>query len=620
MKRLYPIFFILIIITLSASLALSYLASPKDYPNSVVTQWQSTSKTVPLSSGQSNTDIEPISNSFHALHADTHNSDELAIAASRSVNHLWTVESDMFIAEGPTEDNQGNLYFSPIDPKENLLLVSLDGKTGDRRWSVPMPTAQSEVSSHGGGAPLILNDPDHTGKQLIYLSVYETAVAMTQEGELLWQVTPPLAEYSIIDGSADDRHVFGLNYHPQMDALVGLTASGHLFMLDRKTGRSLLDEAYSLPGEAAMSQVSGRPPEWLARRVDDVLDQVFGSSPNNVGRFTTIVNALFGDGGEVSNFFSIDKNSGRMFVAASAPDAIDGHFDQRSEFGALYALDAVRDSNGQVAVVEVARRDFAGGSGATPALSADGLRVYTADNDNQVLAFDRDLNPIWSFDVGQTIAASISVSSENNELYAVSMQKIFKLYDRGDRAEIAWQASLDVFPEILGYQNINMTTPTIVANGIAVTVGAGFANDGFTLPFAMGVGLLDRENGAMLAYSPAREESVSVTAVASDGGYYLANSPIRRAVTRAIFGGLVAPLTGGISRYGVDDDSILVADIICAREERKRALARVTDEAQKSGYLRHIDILNEQLSGWIPADSEAAQSLSSDHCAVNIEQ
>jgi len=620
MKRRYLSLFVVVVLILAVSLTFNHLATPKDYPNSIVTQWQSTSKTVPVSNGSENTDVEPISNSFHALHADTHNSDELAIAASRSVKYQWTVERDMFIAEGPTEDNQGNLYFSPIDPKENLLLVSLNGKTGDRRWSVPMPTVPTEVRSHGGGAPLILNDPDHAGKQLIYLSVYESAVAMTQEGEVLWQVKPPLAEYSVIDGSADDRHVFGLNYHPQMDALVGLTASGDLFMLDRRSGRSLLNQAYSLPGEAAMSQVSGRPPEWLARRVDDALDQVFGSAPNNVGRFTSIVNALFGDGSEVSNFFSIDKNSGRMFIAASAPDAIDGRLDQRSEFGALYAFDVVRNGSDQVTVVEVARRDFAGGSGATPALSADGLRVYTADNDNQVLAFDRDLNPIWSFDVGQTIAASISVSSENNELYAVSMQKIFKLHDRGDRAELAWQASLDVFPEMLGYQNINMTTPTIVANGIAVTVGAGFANDGFTLPFAMGVGLLDRENGAILAYSPAREESVSVTAVASDGGYYLANSPIRRAVTRAIFGGLVAPLTGGISRYAVDDDSVLVADIICAREERKRALLRATDDAQKTGYLRHIAILNEQLSGWMPAGSEAAHTLLGDNCALESEQ
>ena len=64
--------------------------------------------------------------------------------------YAWSVEPDLYIAEGPTLDNEGNLYFSPFSPKENISLVSLDAITGERRWIIEDPI-------EGGGAPLILN-------------------------------------------------------------------------------------------------------------------------------------------------------------------------------------------------------------------------------------------------------------------------------------------------------------------------------------------------------------------------------------------------------------------------------------------------------------------------------
>jgi hypothetical protein len=571
-----------------AALAINYFGTPRQMTSPGDSQWQPV--TVNLAAHTS--PIIPANDRFFALHGDTHNADELSIAASPDLELNWTAESDMFIAEGPTEDINGNLYFSPIYPIENVILVSLDAKTGARRWAVP---ARDERQSAGGGAPLILNDPDSPGEQIIYLGVYDRAVAIRQSGEMVWDVATGLKPAAANSGGLDDRHVFGLNYHVQADALVGLTAAGDIYVLDRATGDPLLDQPYAIEGAPGVSDTGG-PDPGLSARVDSLLADTFGQLDSNQGRFSSILQALFGGGFKVSNYFAIDKNTGRIFIAATAPDGMDGELDGRSGHGSLYAYDLLATNNGRYELVVAGRQDFTGGTGASPALSADGTRVYTADNDQHVLAFDRDLNPLWSIALPENIPASISVSSENNELYAISLKNIYKLVDRGDKAELVWASQLDAFPEIGPYRNFNMTTATIVANGIAVAVGAGLTDGDFTLPIKFGVGLLDRQTGKLISYNATREESVSVTTVSGDGGYYLANSPVRRAVTRTLFGPLVRPLTGGISRYKPINLARLVSAASCASQQRLLAAQATDDPAQKAAFMKHARILESQAS------------------------
>ena len=56
----------------------------------------------------------------------------------------------MYVPEGPTLDDEGNLYFCPFSTRENISLISLNATTGERRWII-------ESDIEGGGAPLILN-------------------------------------------------------------------------------------------------------------------------------------------------------------------------------------------------------------------------------------------------------------------------------------------------------------------------------------------------------------------------------------------------------------------------------------------------------------------------------
>ena len=74
---------------------------------------------------------------------------------------------------------------------------------------------------------------------------------------------------------------------------------------------------------------------------DAQTDAAFGKLDNGRSVFSTIVDVVFGGGFCVSNFFSVDPNTGLVHVAATAADALDGAEDGVSEHGALYLLDIV---------------------------------------------------------------------------------------------------------------------------------------------------------------------------------------------------------------------------------------------------------------------------------------
>src|SRR5690606_31753833 len=106
---------------------------------------------------------------------------------------------------------------------------------------------------------------------------------------------------------------------------------------------------------------------------------------------------------------------------------------------------------------------------------------------------------------------------------------------------------LDAYP---GFDNFNALTPTITANGIVISVAGGrnlFGNVSLLSKF--GNALLDRQTGELRWFAEGREESIAVSSVGPDGATYVAHSPVRRAITRGLFGDRLPPLVGGIQRY-----------------------------------------------------------------------
>ncbi|WP_299734293.1 PQQ-binding-like beta-propeller repeat protein [uncultured Endozoicomonas sp.] len=545
-----------------------HLKTPKEYEVADVSQWRPDSPRHALP-------VHPvlgINDTFRSLHGSTRNSDEVLTATAPKVELDWVAEEHLFIAEGPSIDREGHLYFSPIAPSESVVLVSLDKDTGERRWAIP-----GKPMSAGGGTPLVLDDPDNPGEQIIYLTLYERALAVKPDGTIIWDVETGIREPVVQSGDKRSAHNFGANYHPQSDTIVGIVEDGKVFVLDRKTGAPMLSEPFVIPGAPAKGDDSTRPGEWLTERTDEKLKEVFGEDPAVGGRFSRVLDILGGRNVKIANYFSINPESGRMMVAATAPDEKDGTVDGASENGALYGIDMQPDGSGKYRLSVTKSAFFKGGTGSTPAIRADGKRVYVSDDNGNVIAFDMELNKLWQQSVGEQILASITVASENNELYAITAGALFKLKDNGDSGELVWAADLDMFPEKAGHKNMNLLTASVTANGIAVVLGGGFEKGAFRMPISIGVGLLDRETGKVISYAPGIEESVSTTTVGPDGGYYLAHSPIRRAVSSALFGPLIDPMTGGISRYKPIQNDVLLRDAVCAASVRLENASQYID-------------------------------------------
>lgn len=489
---------------------------------------------------------------FRTMHVGLNNSDHLWIATAPEQELAWVAEQDMYIPEGPTMDNRGQIYFSPLYPQEDVSLVVLAPDTGKRLWTLP-----HHGDSQGAGAPLILDTPNEPNPQTIYHATYHHAWAVNPQGDVLWHKPTGLR----FDGK-DVPHAWGVNYVPQFDALTVVTADGKLAVLARNTGEPLLAAPFELPGQRAAPAARDMPAEWIMQRGDEVAEQRFGKMPlpDGDGLFTAMVRIIFGANSEVSNFYAVDPNTGRLFVAATAPDAADGKTDGVSANGALYALDLV-PSGEQLSIAIAARYDFDGGTGSTPTASNDGQRLYITDENGNVMALDRGLKEIWRINVGAQVAASVAVSADNRELYVVTGRDVFKLWDRSDHAELGWRGQLDAFPD---HSNVNALTPTITANGIAVSIGASREVGGDSLLMEAGFGLLDRDTGKLRGFVQGVEEGIAVTVVGADGGFTIAHSPVRRLASKTIFGERISPVIGGIGRYKPSNSRRLAREASCA--------------------------------------------------------
>jgi hypothetical protein len=191
------------------------------------------------------------------------------------------------------------------------------------------------------------------------------------------------------------------------------------------------------------------------------------------------------------------------------------------------------------------------------------------DNLGSLIAVDASNGQrIWERSVGQQIIGSVSVSADNKEIYAANGQGIIKVIDLGDVSKEVWRSQLDMYKPGIGQSNFNLSIVGSGANGIFFHGGAGYVLNGISLPLKVGIGLIDRETGKIRYFADGPEESVSALNTGPDGAVYLGNSPIRRAMARAIFPWLTPPLTGGITKYAPKRLDLLIRDAVCAAADR----------------------------------------------------
>jgi outer membrane protein assembly factor BamB len=559
-------------------------------PPSTVTTWAPDG---PRTVGDYDYSVIPEPNAFHTMHVGANNSDNVWVALAPQLELDWVEETSFYVPEGPTYDNAGNLYFSPFNPQEDVSLVSLDAETGARNWAIEAGGARA-----GSGATLILNDPDNPGEQLIYHVTYIEAMALRPDGTELWRVPTGLTLPPVVEGVREVTHSFGFNYHPEADALVALMMSGEMLAFDRVTGTLLASE--QIPGSPAVSEFV-TVPQFVIDQSDALTDEVFGKTESGLSIFSVIIDVIFGGGSVVTNYFAIEPNSGVIYVAATDEDEADGSADGLSERGALYAYDLVESGAGLGFTLRNTL-SFEGGTGSTPTVSEDGSRVFVSDNLGNVIALDANLETVWQFALDDPVAASIAVSPDNSEVYAVTRKDVYKLIDQGDSASLSWVATLDAFaddPDIeIEFQAL---TPTITANGLAISVGGGRPVGESEVMLKVGIGLLDRITGRLRSFTLGREESIAITSVTPTGSICTANSPVRRVSGRALFPEIAEPIVGGISCYKPVRNDLLARDATCAAGLRARNAGAIADGNPRSAAedIRQIQVLVAQSSAAI---------------------
>ena len=587
--------------------------NPKVFGPPPKTQWKPVGA---RAAGQHSYDIIPEPTKWNAIHVGVANSDSVWGVAAPMFELDWVAEQAYFVGNGPLFDNEGNLYFSTkFYHGDRVVLVSLDAKTGERRWAIP---ANEDIQA--SSPAFILNDPDNPGSQIIYIVGYNRAMALRTDGSVIWSKATglELTDLEVEPGPA--RNFQSFNYHPATDSLISVTSGGALFAFSRKTGE-LIAPIGQIPGAPAISKKGTKIPQIVLSRVDPIMDKAFGKTDTGQSLFSTVVNYIYGGGGIVTNYFSINPENSRIYMAATAPDAEDGTEDGRSEIGAIYALDLVDNGDGGLEFQVLSRETFKGGTGSTPALSADGRRVYVSDNDGNVIALDSELNEMWRVDVGEPLVGSITVAADNNELYAVTQNDVIQLIDKGDHGVRTWTAELTGFD---GYANVdkqsNALTATVTANGVVIMIGGGKSLLGRTLMLHMGMGLLDRKTGKLRYFAEGREDSVAMSVVAPDGSLYVAHSPLRRAAGKAMYPDLTPEIIGGIARFKPIRLDLLARDAICAAEARAAnasTLDQSTDLAAINTDIRQIQVLLQQAGGAIPKAVSDGDMTADDAATLN---
>ena len=578
---------LIILAAISVSLIWMFFDEPRPHNPKVFgppekTQWKPVGA---RSAGQHNYDIIPEPTTWHAIHVDVSNADSVWGVAAPMFELDWVAEPEHFVGSGPLLDNQGNLYFSSnFYHGARVDLVAIDAKTGERRWSIP------EIGKMSAGGPIILNDPQNPGAQIIYLAGPERIMAVRQDGSILWNKATGI---KIANAEDQDTTKFqNFNYHPATDSLITVTKAGGLYAFSRETGEMVASKG-QLPGAPAISGNRTSIPSFIVNKVDPLMDKAFGKTAEGLSLFSSAVNYIYGGGGVVTNYFSIDPDTSRIYIAATAPDVEDGTEDGRSEIGAIYVLSLEHndsnDGNGGLEFKVLSRNTFQGGTGSTPALSADGSRVYVSDNEGHVIALDHELNEVWRVNVGEPLVGSITVAPDNNEIYAVTAKDVFQLIDRGDHGTLNWTGELNGFD---GYANVdeqsNGLTATATANGVVVMIGGGKEILGRTIMLHVGMGLLDRQTGKLRYFTEGREDSLAMSVVAADGSIYVGHSPLRRAVGKALFPELTGDVTGGVARFKPIRLDLLARDAICAAEARAANASTLDQVAEKAAISTDI--------------------------------
>ncbi len=511
-------------------------------------------------------------------HSDAMNTDEVTAVVSPVFELDWETQPDYYMEGSVIVDSKGDIFLTPFYAPDKSILTKIDGKTGQVLWKI-----KSKKYSLDGSVSTILEDPENPGSEIVYMGTPEGVMAVRTNGEIIYRKPngfPDPPQKATYDNLADFSN-YGPNYNPVMDALVFCTGRGMIWGVDRKTGEQVI-KPFMLPGKKSPGKRNRVIPEKLKDLEKGELNFIFKEAPEDF-HIGHIVARVLGEHLQMSNYFSIDQQTGAMWFTGTDLDENDGEKDGISEYGALFRIDPVPNQGGKYPwkVKMGAKLTFKGGSASTPSLRGDGKRGYVGDAFGNLIAFDYDGNIVWKYHIGSKntdmIVGSVSVASDNGEVYAVTFRDIIQVIDKGDHGELGWRSTLDMYKDIeSSFIQSNITTVTVTANGVGFIGGVGpslkiFGDSPVFLPVKTGVGLLDRKTGKLRWFADGKQlgqDTVAMTAPTPDGGLIIPHSPVRRAFARILFGDRVHPAKGGMTKYGPRRIDLLLRDIAAASSDR----------------------------------------------------
>lgn len=520
-------------------------------------------------------------------HGDGRNSDETLLAGAPTFGPAKIIAPDELYFTAISFGRDSTIYASPNASKDQTFLVAYDIVTGRERWRI-----KSDGPVPAGGVPIVL--PDGKGGETIYQVGYEEAMALGTDGEILWRSATGLKLDDAEDGIG---LMWGPSYNENLDIIMGVSGKGEFIAFDRESGRLLTPQPLRVPGAPSPVRDVDMPKQ-LVRQLTAGLSRALGYQlPDDV--VERVLNVVRGDGINIANYHSVDPETGRIWLSATAPDDADGEADGLSKYGALYGIDVTRnEADGALSLTIGCSAYFNGGSASTPGLRGDGKRVYVADGEEHLLAYDSDCNKLWEIKAGAQIVASPSVALDNSEVYVITAVALLKIVDEGESARVAWSAGFDMYDASYPLVQKNLLTAAIAANGIYAQAGLGIATrsaderPGF-LPLRRGGARLDRETGEVLWYAENTGDSVAVTEVAPNGALVIPQSPVRSVLAGLAFPGKEGTLTGGIAVFMPDRPALLARDATCSAammaaegETAARADAAESFNAQARALMR----------------------------------
>ena len=557
---------------------------------------------------QVTSELMPRRNIWRARHGDVMNSDEVTTVVGPVLEIDWVSETNYFNPASASFDSKGNIYNTPQFPVDKTLIEKLDGNSGKLLWKIygtKRPT--------GGGRPLVLSDPDNPGKEIIYQGEIAEVVAVHPNGEVIYHKPTGFAEppETATFENLGEYNSNGPNYNPLFDGLVWVTGTGMIYAIDRKTGEQNIEPFY-LPGKPSPGKDNRKLPKAISKLEQEELAYQFKGTPEGYTMAHQLA-VILGERVVNSNYFSVDQKTGAMWIAATDLDEKDGKEDGISEYGALYRIDVVPNQTKKYKwkMKIGAKLSFKGGSASTPALRGDGQRGYVGDAFGNMIAFDYNCNIVWKYSLGSDgggadqIGGSISISSDNGELYAITRRDVIKIEDKGDHAKLAWRAKIDMYENIDSqFHQWNLDTATITANGIAFLAGVGpafklFGDTKVFLPVKVGVGLLDRKTGELRWFADGKDKGQSSLAMVMptpDGGILIAHSPLRRAIARGLFGDRIHPTRGGMTKYSPRRIDLLIRDIAVAASDKINRGIKIWDiqpEGTKADLAEVKDLISQ---------------------------